>query len=100
MTFARPLPGFITILATSLIAPQAQARDNRPDDNGYPCAAHGRLTIVQDDQGYSIRNTIMVQEAKPILAAAIVIGDALKIDASIFALTARAPREVSNAPRR
>lgn len=99
MTFLRPSTGLVAILATSLFAPQVQAQDSRPDTEGNPCAARGHLAIVQDDQGYSIRQRLaQVDKAAP--APVISIGAALRVDATIFALVARAAKEASHAPRR
>lgn len=101
MTFPRPSTGLVAILASSLLATQALAQDYRPDAEGYPCAARGRLAIVQDDQGYSIRPPQLAAEAdRPMVTSTIAIGAAFIVDAKIFALTARAAKEVSHAPRR
>lgn len=101
MTFPRPSTGLVAILASSLLATQALAQDYRPDTEGYPCATRGRLAIVQDDQGYSIRPLQLAAEVdKPAVTSTIAIGAALRVDAKIFALPARAAKEVSHASRR
>ena len=100
MTFPRPSTGLVAILATSLLAPQAQAQNYRPDAEGYPCAARGRLAIVQDDQGYSIRHQPLTQVDKVAVASVIPIGASLTVDAKIFALAASTAKEASHAPRR
>jgi hypothetical protein len=101
MTNARPLSGLGVILAITLATPGAHAQQYRPDAEGYPCAAKDRLTITQDDQGYSIRSwPVAAPVAKEAPAAAIAIGKALRLDARIFGLTSRANAEVSHAPRR
>ncbi|WP_188064341.1 hypothetical protein [Sphingobium sp. KCTC 72723] len=101
MTFPCPSSRLAAILAASLLASQAQAQDYRPDAEGYPCAARSQLAIVQDDQGYSIRlRQVAGQAAKPVVATAIPIGAAFKIDARIFALSTQASGEASSASRR
>lgn len=100
MTFPRPSTGLVAILATSLLAPQAHAQNYRPDAEGYPCAARGRLAIVQDDQGYSIRHEPLTQVDTAAVTSVIPIGAALTVDAKIFALAASTAKEASHAPRR
>lgn len=99
MTFSRPSTG--AILAASLLATQGQAQDHRPKAEGYPYAARGRLAVVQDDQGYSIRHQQAAgQITKPAAATVVPIGATLKIDAKIFALSIQASAEASHAPHR
>lgn len=100
MTFPRLSTGLVAILATSLLAPRAQAQNYRPDAEGYPCAARDRLAIVQDDQGYSIRHQPLTQVDKVAAASVIPIGAALTVDAKIFALATSTAKEASRAPRR
>ena len=98
MPFPRPSTGLAALLASSLLATRALAQDYRPDAEGYPCGTHGRLAIVQDDQGYSIRPLQRVAEAdRPAVPSTIAIGAALRLDTNIFALPARAAKEVSHA---
>ena len=101
MTNARPLSGLGVILAITLATTGAHAQQYRPDAEAYPCTAKDRLTITQDDQGYSIRSRPIAAPApKEAAAAAIAIGKALRFDAKIFGLTPSANPEVSDAPRR
>ncbi|PKP92765.1 MAG: hypothetical protein CVT77_07760 [Alphaproteobacteria bacterium HGW-Alphaproteobacteria-16] len=87
------------ILAITLATTGAAAQQYRPDAEGYPCTAKDRLTITQDDQGYSIRSRPV---AAPLTkeAPVITIGSGLRVDARIFGLIDQANAEVSHAPRR
>lgn len=101
MTNARPLSGLGVILAITLATTSAHAQEYRPDAEGYPCAAKDRLTITQDDQGYSIRSRpVALPVAKEAPASAITIGKGLRFDAKIFGHTPRPNAEVPHAPRR
>jgi hypothetical protein len=101
MTFPRPSTRLVAILASSLLATQTQAQDYRPDTEGYPCGARGRLAIVQDDQGYSIRPLQLAAETdKAAVPSMIAIGAALRVDAKIFAVPAPAAKGAAHAPRR
>lgn len=101
MTNARPLPRLGVILAITLATTGAHAQEYRPDAEGYPCSAKDRLTITQDDQGYSIRSRpVAAPVTKETPATAITIGKAHRFDAKIFGLTPRPNAEVSHAPRR
>ena len=75
MTNARPLSGLGVILAITLATTGAHAQQYRPDAEGYPCTARDRLTIIQDDQGYSIRSQpVAAQVTKEASATGIAIG--------------------------
>lgn len=101
MTNARPLSGLGVILAITLAPTGAHAQQYRPAAESYPCTAKDRLTITQDDHGYSIRSRPVAEPvAKGAPAAAIAIGKAVRFDAKIFGLAPRANAEVSHAPRR
>lgn len=101
MTNARPLSGLGVILAITLATTGAHAQQYRPDAEGYPCTAKDRLTIIQDDQGYSIRSQpVAAPVTKEASATGIAIGKALRLDAKIFGLVGQAKAEVSHAPRR
>ena len=100
MTNARPLSELGVILAITLASTGAHAQQYRPAAEGYPCTAKARLTITQDDQGYSIRGRpVAAPVANGAPAAAIAIGKAVRFDARIFDLAPRANAEVSHAPR-
>lgn len=76
MTNARPLSGLGVILAITLATTGAHAQQYRPDAEGYPCTARDRLTIIQDDQGYSIRSQpVAAQVTKEASATGIAIGN-------------------------
>ena len=98
---ARPL----SILATAIVAvcaaseAPAQSGSRHRDAEAFPCAAHGRLAIVQDQQGFSITNAKPDKAAGP-ARARVPLGASLKLDRALFVNSADGSKEASDAPRR
>lgn len=98
---ARPL----SILATATLAvcaaseAPAQAGSRDRDAKAFPCAAQGRLTVVQDQQGFSITNAKPDKAAVP-APARVSLGANLKLDRALFVNSVDGSKEASDAPRR
>ena len=99
----RPRP--LSILAAAIAAlcavgdAAAQIGPRDRDAAAFPCAAHRRLTVVQDQQGFSIA------AAKPDTvtgpnSAQLPLGARLKLDRALFLNSADGLKEASDAPRR
>lgn len=86
MEFPCSLPMLAGALTLCVVAAPASAQAYRPDAEGYPCAHHAELAIVQDDLGFSIREKVALPTA-PVTSSAIKIGNSLTLDSRLFART-------------
>ncbi|NMN06765.1 MULTISPECIES: hypothetical protein [unclassified Novosphingobium] len=99
MDFPCSLPMLAGALVLCVGATPASAQTYRPDAEGYPCARHGELAIVQDDLGFSIRQKV-ARPVAPVTSTAIKIGNSLTLDSRLFAHTSLAQSESTHVTQR
>ena len=87
--------GIVVIAAAS----EAPAQSNPRDAKACPCAAHDRLAIVQDQQGFSIARA-KPESAPATTATRVSLGASLKLDRALFTRNEAGSTEAINAPRR
>lgn len=79
----------LLLAAYAVISPAmacASPQDRRPDAEGYPCKGARALTVVQDAQGFVIRepSAPRVPDVPPPAASHLEIGTSVKFDPGIF----------------
>lgn len=84
----RTLPRLL-LAAYAVISPAmacASPQDRRPDAEGYPCNGASPLKVVQDAQGFVIREqpAPRVPDVPAPAASRLEIGTSLKVDLGIF----------------
>ncbi len=96
-------PCSLLMLAGALMlcvgAAPASAQTYRPDAEGYPCARHVELAIVQDDLGFSILQKV-ARPVAPVTSTAIKIGNSLTLDSRLFARTSLVRPESTHVSQR
>jgi Spy/CpxP family protein refolding chaperone len=100
----RRLTATAITLTANLTASPAGAQASGADAQAYPCGSGKKLTVVQDGPGFSIRHAggpIRTATATPITGDSLVaIGNALRVDRTIFAITPQHSEDETHAPRR
>lgn len=99
MDFPCSLPTLAGAFLLSAGTVPASAQTYRPDAEGYPCARHAELAIVQDNIGFSIREKPALPVA-PATATAIKIGNSLTLDSRLFARTSLVRPEPTHVTQR
>lgn len=99
MDFPCSLPMLAGALMLCVGAAPASAQTYRPDAEGYPCARHAELTVLQDDLGFSIREKVALPAA-PVTSTAIKVGNSLTLDSRLFARTSLARPESPHVTKR
>lgn len=99
MDFPCSLPTLAGALMLCSGAAPASAQTYRPDAEGYPCARHAELAIVEDDLGFSIREKVALPVA-PVTATAIKIGNSLTLDSRLFSRTSLVRPESNHVTQR
>ncbi len=89
------------VIAFSPQVGSAKAQDYRPDAEGYPCAGKAKLEVVNDSQGFSIRQRKVDAPARPLPAPVLIpVGATFKFDPKIFEPGAARREEAADASRR
>lgn len=88
-----------------LAASPVEAKEHRPDADGFPCAQRGRLAVNPDGQGFSIGRRSLASDIPSAVStlapvAAVAIGDALRLDPIILGGRNKTTGGVDHDPRR
>ena len=88
----------IAVLCAASAAPAHADADQR-DAAAFPCTTRNRLSVVQDQQGFSITNAKPDKAPAPAIAR-VPLGVRLKLDRALFVDSAESSKEASDALRR